>query len=102
MPEYQLVRKVAAADVQSLTDKPNHGGNGIHAKDGSIFAGYYKNWRSLPQEDRQKIDDECVRKGTKGGKSRGTPDKRKTSALQSDMKAMKANVPPPFTRSSAG
>ncbi len=37
--------------------------NGIYAKDGSIFTGYYKNWGSLPKDDRQKVIAERARLG---------------------------------------
>ena len=37
---------------------------GIHRGD-KIFTGYYKNWRELCKEDREKVDAERVRMGTK-------------------------------------
>ena len=36
----------------------------IH-RDGKIFTGYYKNWREFSKEDREKVNAESVRTGTK-------------------------------------
>ena len=66
---------------------------GIH-RDGKIFTGYYKNWRELSKEDREKVDAEGVRMG----KKKKTKDKKgghqvslveTETALASQKKALK-------------
>ena len=39
----------------------------IYADDGTIFTGYYSNWKSLPKEDRDKVIAERKKKYTNGG-----------------------------------
>ena len=57
LPEYK-----SKSMVVSGVGTNNNGG--IHRGD-KIFTGYYKNWRELCKEDREKVDAERVRMGTK-------------------------------------
>ena len=99
LPEYQLARHTSS--VRRVRGGGNRGGSGdkgkkkhqfkrdsIYEPDGSIFTGYCSNWRTLPQEDRDKVLAERVRK--KNGDK-----KRKLSEIQtlsSDIESMKRTV----------
>ena len=99
LPEYQLARRTSS--IQRVRGGGNRGGSGdkgkkkhqfkresIYELDGSISTGYYSNWRTLPQEDRDKVLAERVRK--KNGDK-----KRKLSEIQtlsSDIASMKRTV----------
>ena len=99
LPEYQLARRTSS--VQRVRGGGNRSGSGdkgkkkhqfkrdsIYEPDGSIFTGYYSNWRTLPQEDRDKVLAERVRK--KNGDK-----KRKLSEIQtlsSYIESMKRTV----------
>ena len=99
LPEYQLARRTSS--VQRVRGGGNRGGGGdkgkkkhqfkresIYEPDGSIFTGYYSNWRTLPKEDRDKVLAERARK--KNGDK-----KRKLSEIQtlsSDIASMKRTV----------
>ena len=99
LPEYQLACRTSS--VQRVRGGGNRGGSGdkgkkkhqfkrdsIYEPDGSIFTGYYSNWRTLPQDDRDKVLAEWVRK--KNGDK-----KRKLSEIQtlsSDIELMKHTV----------
>ena len=99
LPEYQLACRTSS--VQLVRGGGNRGGSGdkgkkkhqlkrdsIYGPDGSIFTGYYSNWRTLPRENRDKVLAERVRK--KNGDK-----KRKLSEIQtlsSDIESMKRTV----------
>ena len=65
---------ILAASVSSLPDYQSksrvvsgvgtNNNSSIH-RDGKIITGYYKNWRKLSKEYREKVDAKCDRTGTK-------------------------------------
>ena len=89
------------SSIQRVRSGGNRGGSGnkgkkkhqfkrdsIYKPDGSILIGYYSNWRTLPQEDRDKVLAERVRKKT-------GDNKRKLSEIQtlsSDIASMKRTM----------
>ena len=71
---FTKVANILVASVSSLPDYQSKSrvvsgvgtnSNGNINCDGKIFTGYYKNWRELSKEDREKVDSERVRTGTK-------------------------------------
>jgi hypothetical protein len=53
---------------------------GVRDKSGTIYTGYYPNWMSISDKDKQSVDDERKRLGT-STKKKTTG--RKTSSLKS-------------------
>ena len=82
MPEYQLARKVSSAQRirggGSRFNTPQKSGgtkapkSGVHMPDGTIFTGFYKNWKELPDDDKQKVIDERKKKQKSGGKRKAS------------------------------
>ena len=65
----------------------------IYADDGTIFTGYYSNWKSLPKEDRDKVIAERKKKNTSGGIKNDNKRKlAKIQALTDDIAMMKRTV----------
>jgi hypothetical protein len=63
--------------------------SGIKGSNGEIFAGFYKNFQSLSADEKQAIFQERKRLNIKTTRGRGAnPKKGKTSAIQSNKKAM--------------
>ena len=65
----------------------------IYGDDGTIFTGYYSNWKSLPKEDRDKVIAEREKKNTSGGIK--NDNKRKLAEIQAltdDIAMMKRTV----------
>ena len=84
LPEYLLARRISSL-------KRIHGGgsekgknkfkqDSIYADDGTIFTGYYSNWKSLSKEDRDKVIAERKKKNTNGGVK--NDNKRKLAEIQ--------------------
>ena len=84
LPEYLLARHVSSL-------KRIHGGgsekgknkfkrDSIYADDGTIFTGYYSNWKSLPKEDRDKVIVERKKKNMPGVTK--NDNKRKLAEIQ--------------------
>ena len=71
LPEYQLARRVSSlkrirgGGLEKGKNKFKR--DSIYADDGTIFTGYYSNWKSLPKEDRDKVIAERKKKNTSGG-----------------------------------
>ena len=57
LPDYQSNSRVVSGVGTNIN-------GGIH-RDRKIFTGYYKNWRELSKEDREKVDAKRVRTATK-------------------------------------
>ncbi len=63
--------------------------SGIKGLNGEIFTGFYKNFQSLSDDEKQAIFEEQKRLNIKTRRGRGAnPKKGKTSAIQSNKKAM--------------
>ena len=85
-PDYQYKSRV-------LSGVGTNNNGGIH-REGKIFTGYYNNWREFSKEDKEKVDAERVRTGTKkqlkakkGGRQVSLVDTK--TALASQKKALK-------------
>ena len=102
LPDYQLNRKVAAADTSSkVKTKRIRGGGGpgtslaskrkgIHMPDGSVWTGYYSDWEKMSDADKQVVMDTRKKNKAKGG----TPHKRKVSevSVQAQIADMKKSI----------
>ena len=99
LPEYQLAQLTSS--IQRVRGGGNRGGSGdkgkkkhqfkrdsIYAPDGSSFPGYYSNWRTLPQEDRDKVLAERARKKNRDKKHKLS----EIQTLSSDIASMKRTV----------
>ena len=71
LPEYLLARRVSSLKRirggGSEKGKNKFKRDSIYADDGTIFTGYYSNWKSLSKEDREKVIAEWKKKNTNGG-----------------------------------
>ena len=97
LPEYLLVRCVSSL-------KRIHGGgsdkgknkfkwDSIYANDGTIFTGYYSNWKSLSKEDRDKVIAEWKKKNTpRVAKNKNKCKLAEIQALIDDIVMMKHTV----------
>ena len=97
LPEYQLARRVSSlkricgGGLEKGKNKFKR--DSIYADDGTIFTGYYSNWKSLPKEDRDKVIAERKKKNTSGGIK--NDNKRKLAEIQAltdDIAMMKRTV----------
>ena len=97
LPEYLLARRV------SILKRIRGGGSGkgknkfkrdsIYAEDGTIFTGYYSNWKSISKEDRDKVIAEQKKKNTNGGVRNDNKCKlAEIQALTDDITMMKCTV----------
>ena len=65
----------------------------IYANDGTIFTGYYSNWKSLSKEDRNKVIAEWEKKNTPGvAKNENKRKLAEIQALTDDIAMMKRTV----------
>ena len=68
LPEYLLARRVSSlkhiCGGGSDKGKNKFKQDSIYADDGTIFTGYYSNWKSLSKEDRDKVIAEWKKKNT--------------------------------------
>ena len=97
LPEYLLARRVSSL-------KCIHGGgldkgkskfkqDSTYAVDGTIFTGYYSNWKSLSKEDRDKVIAERKKKNTPGvAKNENKCKLAEIQALTDDIAMMKCTV----------
>ena len=97
LPEFLLARRVSSlkriCGGGSEKGKNKFKRDSIYANDGTIFTGYYSNWKSLPKEDRDKVIAERKKKNTSGGIK--NENKRKLAELQSltdDIAMMKRTI----------
>ena len=97
LPEYLLARRVSSlkrirgGGLEKGKNKFKR--DSIYADDGTIFTGYYSNWKSLPKEDRDKVIAEQKKKNTNGGVK--NDNKRKLAEIQAltdDIAMMKCTV----------
>ena len=97
LPEYLLARRVSSlkrirgGGLEKGKNKFKR--DSIYADDGTIFTGYYSNWKSLPKEDRDKVIAERKKKNTNGGVK--NDNKRKLAEIQAltdDIAIMKCTV----------
>ena len=97
LPEYLLARRVSSLKC-IRGGGPEKGKNkfkqdSIYADDGTIFTGYYSNWKSLSKEDRNKVIAEWKKKNTPGVTK--NDNKRKLAEIQAlteDIAMMKRTV----------
>ena len=84
LPEYLLARRVSSLrrirGGGSEKGKNKFKRDSIYADDGTIFTGYYSNWKSLSKEDRDKVIAELKKKNTNGGVK--NDNKRKLAEIQ--------------------
>ena len=101
MPEFQLARKVSAAQRirgggNRNNNTPQRGAkapkNGVVMPDGSIFTGFYKNWKELSDDDKQKVIDERKKKQKSGGKRKAAEISTITDSLLSEVKRQVAEL----------
>ena len=97
LPEYLLARRVSSVKRirrgGSEKGKNKFKRDSIYADDGTIFTGYYSNWKSLSEEDRNKVIAEWKKKNTNGGVKNNN--KRKLAEIQAltdDIAMMKCTV----------
>ena len=97
LPEYLLARCVSSLKRirggGSEKGKNKFKQDSIHADKGTIFTGYYSNWKSLSKEDRDKVIAEWKKKNTNGGVKNDS--KRKLAEIQAltdDIAMMKHTV----------
>ena len=94
LPEIHTTHQIAAARIRGGSDTGIHNKynnsagkgapkSGIHTADGKIFTGYYKHWRTLTDDEKQHIIEECKRKGNKKGMSGTKNNKRHVEELGS-------------------
>ena len=87
LPDYQSNRKISATD-SSKKAKVKHirgGGSGdlasrrkgIHMPDGSIWTGYYWDWETMPEKDKNTVMETRKKNKMKGG----TPHKKRRPTL---------------------
>lgn len=94
LPDYQINRKVAATDTggKVKTKRIRGGGNdaaslaakrkGIKMPDGSIWTGYYSDWETMSDADKQIVMDTRKKNKANGTTPRkGTSSKRKASEV---------------------
>ena len=96
-PEYLLAHRVSSLKRirggGSEKGKNKFKRDSIYADDGTIFTGYYSNWKSLSKEDRDKVIAEWKKKNTNGGVK--NDNKRKLAEIQAltdDIAMMKCTV----------
>ena len=97
LPEYLLARRVSSLKCirggGSEKGKNKFKRDSIYADNGTIFTGYYSNWKFLSKEDRDKVIAEWKKKNTNGGVK--SDNKRKLAELQAltnDIAMMKCTV----------
>ena len=97
LPEYLLARRVSSLKRirggGSEKGKNMFKRDSIYADDGTIFTGYYSNWKSLSKVDRNKVIAERKKKNTNGGVKNNN--KRKLAEIQAltdDIAMMKRTV----------
>ena len=97
LPEYLLARCVSSMKRirggGSEKGKNKFKRDSIYADDGTIFTGYYSNWKSLSKEDRDKVIAERKKNNTNGGVK--NDNKRKLAEIQAltdDIAMMKHTV----------
>ena len=97
LPEYLLPRCVSS--LKSIRGGGSDKGknkfkwDSIYADDGTIFTGYYSNWKSLSEEDRDKVIAERKKKNTP--RVANNKNKRKLAEIQAltdDITMMKRTV----------
>ena len=97
LPEYLLACHVSSLKCirggGSEKGKNKFKWDSIYKDDGTIFTGYYSNWKSLSKEDRDKVIAEQKKKNTNGGVK--IDNKRKLAEIQAltdDIAMMKRTV----------
>jgi hypothetical protein len=98
LPDYQLSRKVSAAESGKLETKRIRGGGngaslaskrkGIHMPDGSIWTSYYSDWEKMSDADKQTVMDTRKKNKAKGV----TPTKRKVSDVKAQLAKLKKSI----------
>ena len=97
LPEYLLRRRVSSLKRirggGSEKGKNKFKRDSIYADDGTIFTGYYSNWKSLSKEDCDKVIAERKKKNTNGGVKNDNKLKlAEIKALTDDIAMMKRTV----------
>ena len=97
LPEYLLAHRVSSLKRiyggGSDKGKSKFKRDSIYANDGTIFTGYYSNWKSLSKEDRDKVIAEWKKKNTPGvAKNENKRKLAEIQALTDDIAMMKRMV----------
>ena len=97
LPEYLLARRVSILKRfrggGSEKGKNKFKRDGIYADDGTIFTGYYSNWKFISKEDRDKVIAEWEKKNTLGvAKNENKCKLAEIQALTDDVTMMKRTV----------
>jgi hypothetical protein len=98
LPDYQSNRKISATDSnKKVKVKHIRGGGGgdlaskrkgIHMPDGSVWTGYYSDWDTMPEKDKN-----TVMETRKKNKAKGfTPSKKKGTNLKSQIADLKRSI----------
>ena len=97
LPEYLLARRVSSlkrireGGLEKGKNKVKR--DSIYADDGTIFTGYYSNWKSLSEEDRDKVIAERKKKNMPGvAKNNNKRKLAEIQALTNDITMMKCTV----------
>jgi hypothetical protein len=100
LPDYQSNRKISATDSNKKAKvKHIRGGGGgenpasskrkgIYMPDGSIWTGYYSDWETMPEKDKNTVMETRKKNKTKGG----TPHKKKAPNLKSQIADLKRSI----------
>lgn len=98
LPDYQSNRKISATDSNKKAKvKHIRGGGGadpaskrkgIHMPDGSIWTGYYSDWETMPEKDKNTVMETRKKNKAKGG----TPHKKKAPNLKTQIADLKRSI----------
>jgi hypothetical protein len=101
LPDYQSNRKISATDsnkkvkVKHIRGGGGKGGDnlaskrkGIYMPDGSVWTGYYSDWDTMPEKDKNTVMETRKKNKEKGG----TPHKKKTPNLKSQIADLKRSI----------
>ena len=86
LPDHTPNRNTSGVDSQGKQDAAPV--SGVKGANGEIFTGFYKNFQSLSDDDKQAIFDERKRLNITPKKSRGGRPKARTSSLKAEKKKL--------------
>ena len=101
LPDYQSSRKISATDsnkkakVKHIRGGGSSGGEnqaskrkGVYMPDGSVWTGYYSDWETMSEKDKNVVMETRKKNKAKGG----TPHKKKASNLKSQIADLKRSI----------
>jgi len=101
LPDYQSSRKISATDsnkkakVKHIRGGGSSGGEnqaskrkGVYMPDGSVWTGYYSDWETMSEKDKNVVMETRKKNKAKGG----TPHKKKASNLKSQIAVLKRSI----------